>query len=143
MRRSEATYIQLPVTTYGTPPVSKDNHGSFFETARARQARRTLSFTVLGTFIAIFLVLSLGSLPSRLPFQPTTNAVEPQGKGESRAGNRRQTWPRCSSLEADDFPDFSKYSRLHTISANELRLDDDGRRLVIVGDVHGMNHQLQ
>ena len=46
-------------------------------------------------------------------------------------------------MEAEDYPDFSKYTRLHTLSADDLRLDEDGRRLIIVGDVHGMNHQLQ
>ena len=83
MSRSDATYSRLPVTTDGIPPESKDNYHSFFENARARRARRTLSFTVLGTFIAVFLVLSLGSLPGRLRFQPTADEVDPQGKGES------------------------------------------------------------
>lgn len=83
MSRSEATYIRLPVTTDGIPPDSKENYHSFFENARTKRARRTLSFTVLGAFIAVFLVLSLGSLPSRLLFQPTADEVDPQGKGES------------------------------------------------------------
>src|SRR5258706_5973245 len=83
MSRSEATYIRLPVTTYGIPPEPKDNNHSFFENAKARRARRTLSFTILGVFISVFLVLGLGSLPGRLLFQSTANEVDPQGKGES------------------------------------------------------------
>lgn len=82
MRRSEATYIRLPVTTNGISPESQKNYGSFCENARVKQARRALSFTVIGTFIAVFLVLSLGSLPSRLLFQPTTDVVDAHGKGE-------------------------------------------------------------
>lgn len=89
MSRSEATYIRLPVTTYGTPPESKDNSHSFFENAKARSARRTLSFIILGTFISVFLVLSLRSLPGRLLLQPSANEVDTQGKGES--GERGQT----------------------------------------------------
>ena len=91
MSRSEATYIRLPVTTYGTPPESKDNIHSFFENAKARRARRTLSLIILGTFISVFLVLSLGSLPARLLFQPTANEVDAQGKGEFGAGECGQT----------------------------------------------------
>lgn len=83
MSRSEATYIRLPVTTDGIPPDSKDNYPSFFENARARRLRRSLSFTVLGAFIAVFLVLSLGSFPGRQLFQPTGDGVDPQGKSES------------------------------------------------------------
>ena len=82
MSRSEATYIRLPVTTYGTPRESKDNIHSFFENAKARRARRTLSLIILGTFISVFLVLSLGSLPGRLLFKPTANEVDAQGEGE-------------------------------------------------------------
>lgn len=84
MRRSEATYVRLPVTTNGIPPESLKNYGSFCENARAKQARRALSFTVVGTFIAAFLVLGLGSLPNKLLFQPATDAVDAQGKGECR-----------------------------------------------------------
>ena len=143
MRRSEASYIRLPVTADGIPPGSKNDHHSFFENAKGKRARRTLSFTVLGTFIAVFLVLSLGSLPSRPPSQPTANEVDPQGKGELVAWMPPINLPLSSPLEAEDYPDFSNYSRLRALSADDLRLDDDGRRLIIVGDVHGMNHQLQ
>lgn len=142
MSRSEATYVRLPVTIYGIRPESKDDYHSFFENAKAKRARRTLSFTILSTFIVVFLVLSLASLPSRPPLQPTANEVDPQGKGEL-AGEPPINLPLNSPLEAGDYPDFSKYSRLHTLSAEDLRLDGDGRRLIIVGDVHGMNHQLQ
>ena len=83
MSRAATTYTRLPVTTDDVvPPDSKNGHHLFFESARAKRARRTLSFTILGAFIAVFLVLSLGSLPGRLPFQPTTEEVDPQGKGE-------------------------------------------------------------
>jgi hypothetical protein len=83
MSRPDAMYIPLPVTTDDLLPHSKESRQSFFENAQARRARRTLSFTILGTFIAVFLVLSLGSLPARLPFLPTTDEVSPQGKGQS------------------------------------------------------------
>ncbi|KDQ59293.1 hypothetical protein JAAARDRAFT_658792 [Jaapia argillacea MUCL 33604] len=41
-----------------------------------------------------------------------------------------------------DFPDFAQYIHKRTISARDLALDEPDRRLIIVGDIHGMNHSL-
>ncbi|KAK7050945.1 hypothetical protein VNI00_005057 [Paramarasmius palmivorus] len=41
------------------------------------------------------------------------------------------------------FPDFSKYLELRTLSDEEFPIGDESRRVILVGDVHGMNDQLQ
>src|SRR5258708_36345832 len=82
MRRSEATYIRLPVTTDGIPQISQKNYGAVYETAGAKQARRALSCTVIAAFILVFLLLSIEPLSSRLLFRPSTDVVDAEGKGE-------------------------------------------------------------
>lgn len=39
--------------------------------------------------------------------------------------------------------DFSQYVGLWTITGDEIAIDDPERRLIIVGDVHGMDDELE
>jgi hypothetical protein len=42
-----------------------------------------------------------------------------------------------------NLPDFSKYNALRTLSRHEFPIDDPSRRVIIVGDIHGMIEPLQ
>jgi len=46
-----------------------------------------------------------------------------------------------TELDFKGFPDFSQYVPLRTISEDELALDH--RRLIIVGDIHGMKASIE
>ncbi|KAI0303840.1 Metallo-dependent phosphatase-like protein [Multifurca ochricompacta] len=47
-----------------------------------------------------------------------------------------------SDYSMNCFPDFGNYKRIGVVSAEELSLDDPSRRLIIVGDIHGMKSSL-
>ncbi|KAH9838598.1 uncharacterized protein C8Q71DRAFT_537597 [Rhodofomes roseus] len=42
-----------------------------------------------------------------------------------------------------DFPDFNKVTQVYTLSEGELGLNDPNRRVLLIGDLHGMNKSLQ
>ncbi|KAH9930037.1 Metallo-dependent phosphatase-like protein [Fomitopsis serialis] len=41
-----------------------------------------------------------------------------------------------------DFPDFNKVTQVYTLSEGELGLNDPSRRVLLIGDLHGMNKSL-
>lgn len=41
------------------------------------------------------------------------------------------------------FPDFSHYHPFHTLSAEQFPIDDPNKRVIVVGDIHGMDKSLQ
>ncbi|KAK0446334.1 calcineurin-like phosphoesterase [Armillaria borealis] len=41
------------------------------------------------------------------------------------------------------FPDFSLHRQLDTLNENDFPIDDSSRRVIIVGDIHGMYNSLQ
>uniref|UniRef100_A0A0W0EXW3 Calcineurin-like phosphoesterase domain-containing protein n=1 Tax=Moniliophthora roreri TaxID=221103 RepID=A0A0W0EXW3_MONRR len=43
----------------------------------------------------------------------------------------------------EGFPDFSKYVELETLSEEQFPIEDEQRRVILVGDVHGMDTRLQ
>lgn len=59
------------------------------------------------------------------------------------AGVAQQLSYRKGGLEdTTDFPDFSNYKFLRTLSTNEFRLEGPHDRIIAIGDIHGMNSSL-
>ncbi|KAG1876022.1 Metallo-dependent phosphatase-like protein [Suillus tomentosus] len=53
--------------------------------------------------------------------------------------NRVSFWPNPNSK----FPDFSHYDNFtHTLSDEQFPTNDEDRRIIVIGDVHGMNESL-
>ncbi|KAG8947830.1 hypothetical protein FRC03_000903 [Tulasnella sp. 419] len=103
--------------------------------------RRTMPFTVLGSFLVVLLWMGILNEFSLNPDLVTVDAqrattdslpVETEYSDESAVEtSKHKGWP-----------DFSNYRDVRTVSAEELGLDDPNRRVIFVGDIHGMEHSL-
>ncbi|THH15689.1 hypothetical protein EW146_g4815 [Bondarzewia mesenterica] len=71
-----------------------------------------------------------------------TNAEENEDYKEASGTSFRSILIFLILLENVSRQDFSQYAHVRNISAEELSLDNPGKRALIVGDIHGMNRAL-
>lgn len=77
--------------------------------------RRTASFTVVLIFLVVILSFGIGNELSEYAGLFPTNS------------DRKYR------------PDFAQYIHVRDVSANDLSLDQTGRRAIVIGDIHGMD----
>ncbi|KDR76263.1 hypothetical protein GALMADRAFT_247567 [Galerina marginata CBS 339.88] len=90
------------------------------------QPRQILAYGILSFFLVF--VLFYG-------FADSLAKMYPMGA--------RSTWGSLNSLKTQtdsdlSAPDFSRYDRLKILTSKDFPLDDPTRRIIIVGDIHGM-----